>query len=481
MSERLKVIIIVVDALKRDVFYNMLEDGELPGLAEAFNDGAFVRYGTTIYPTETFPAQTSIFTGLEVRHHGIVGNGWMDRTGGSPQIVDLHSIDTAANVYGYKLFGWPTMLLPLRDNVGLINREMYPEAKTIYQRAAAAGLSSTVIFNQIGKGAGRWVRPSRLDMIYFALSTRGVVNFQRIDSQTYHYAEKELKKREQPDIFTLYLGGLDAWGHHTGNEGQSFYLKSAIDPCITSLLRQLDAGGTRDSTRLVLCSDHGQAWLRDVRMIDLKMLTEWLDVQDFDVFTGSAMQHEKNCYINLIGGCAQFYVKNRKSNSWNDAPDLEHDLMPLAESLHGICGKINEGLPPPEGGITSIILVRRSREDGYGVLYNGELVDPEKFFWEKLDRYPRAFNNIYGLNCSRSGDVVMLSNFEEGCYISEESYARSHGSLAMDDTSVPIVFSGPGIPHRVIERGSILDITPTVLSFFGIDATGTDGNVLKFD
>jgi len=187
--------------------------------------------------------------------------------------------------------------------------------------------------------------------------------------------------------------------------------------------------------------------------------------------------------MSVIGGCAQFYAKNRGAGSWNEPPDVEHDLIPLAHALREICDRSGEGkgLQPPEGGMASLILARPSLEDGYRVMWRGELVDPEKFFWEKLDRYPRAFQNIYGLNCARSGDVVMFSNFEEGCYISDSRYARSHGGLALDDTGIPIIFSGPGVPRRVVERASILDIAPTVLSFFGIDAKDMDGNVIRFD
>lgn len=476
------VIIIDVDALKRDVFYNLLADRELPGFCEMFSDGALVRYGVTVYPAETLPAQTSLFTGLEVRRHGIVGNGWMDRSADPVRVLDFGYADTAAGVFGYRLFGWPTLLLPVKDKEGSVNRELYTGARTIYERAAAAGLSSTVIFNHVSRGCSNWIRPSRLDVIYYALSTSGKVDFTRIDRQTYLSAENSLKRNGIPDIFTLYFSGLDAWGHHTGSTGQAEYLKKAIDPLITRLLKFLDKSGARGSTRFVLCSDHGQAWLRQVRMVDFATLGHRLAENGYTLFFGKRFREDANCYVSVIGGCAQFYVKNRAKNDWKLPPDTSRDLLPLAHALDDISrGAPCPGAKQPDGGMAAIILVRVSGEEGYRVFRRGELIDPEKFFWEKLDRYPHAFQNVYGLNCGRSGDIVMFTNFEDGCYFSDSGYKRSHGGLAIEDTGIPIIFAGCGIKHRVIENASILDIAPTILSFFGIDANDMDGSALKVE
>jgi hypothetical protein len=471
------VVIIVVDALKREVFYNMLADGELPGFAEAFADGAKVRFGSTVYPTETLPAQTSLFTGLEVRRHGIVGNGWVERSPAPARALDFTSADTAAGVFGYKLFGWPTLLLPMKNPAGLINDSLYPPARTIYEIAAEHGLNSAVIFNQVSRGANRWVRPNRGDMIYFALSSKGLLDFKLIDLRTWLAAASDIRRNGLPNIFTLYFSGLDAWCHHTGAAGQAAYLKEAVDPHISSLVRLLEKSGARDSTRLVLCSDHGQTWLQSSNMITTGALREALEARGFRASLGSKLLPGRNCHVSIIGGCAQFYAANGASGVWGDPPDFERDILPLAEAVDSACrGDASSGRQDSN----SIILVRAAPGSGYSIFKRGSLSSPDEFFWDKLDRFPRAIDNIRGLDCPRSGDVVLFSASDQGCYISDNPDARTHGGLSPDNAGIPIIFSGPGVPRRVIEQASIIDIAPTVLSFFNISVPGMDGSAIKF-
>ncbi len=471
------VIIVVVDALKREVFYNMLADGELPGFAEAFADGAKVRFGSTVYPTETLPAQTSLFTGLEVRRHGIVGNGWVERSAAPARVLDFTSADTAAGVFGYKLFGWPTLLLPMKNPRGLINDSLYPPARTIYEIAAEHGLTSAVVFNQVSRGASRWIRPNRGDIVYFALSSKGLLDFKRIDLRTWQAAASDIRRNGLPNIFTLYFSGLDAWCHHTGAAGQAAYLKEAVDPHISSLVRLLEQSGARDSTRLVLCSDHGQTWLQSSNMITTGRLRESLEARGFRASLGAKLLPGRNCHVSIIGGCAQFYALDGASGDWGAPPSLERDVLPLAEAVESAC-RSEDCAGRPDSN--SIILVRAAPGSGYSIYKRGSMSAPDDFFWDKLDRFPRAIDNIRGLDCPRSGDVVLFSASDQGCYISDNPDARTHGGLSADSAGIPIVFSGPGIPRRVVEQASITDIAPTVLSFFNISDSSMDGSAIKF-
>lgn len=472
------VVLLDIDGLKRDVLYNMLIDGKLPALERIFGEGAWVRNGVTVFPSETLPAQTSLFTGLNIRRHGIVGNGWLDRTGETAKLIDFSKADTAAMVFGYRLYGFPSLLLPVTDERGLVNRAMYPGARTLYHALSDAGRTSHVIYNHISGGATRWIRPTRGDMVYFALTQKARVDYARLDRRTFTTTERAVRKFGMPDLLTIYFCGLDTWGHHTTREGQDAYLAHTIEPIIFKLLDLLDELNVLDKTRFALCSDHGHSWLGDRHRLSHTALMDALAGGGFHPVAHSPLPPDADCYINVIGGCAQLHVRNRADNNWRTPPSVENDLIPVAKLLAGFehdCE--NNGAPAT--GCLSLILVRPAPDADYHVFHDDALVPVEKFFWNKLNQYPHAFQNIYGLNCPRSGDIVIFTDFERGFYFSDETVPRSHGSLSPDDMSIPILFSGPGIRRRIIERAGIIDIAPTIARLLGADFSGMDGHPLN--
>ena len=468
------VVLLDIDGLKRELFYNMLADGRLPAFARLFRDAARVRYGTTVYPSETLPAQTSLFTGLMPGRHGIVGNGWLNRDTDPAELVDFSRADTAAMVFGYRLYGWPTLLLPSSGAEGLINAAMYPGARTMYERATDSGLSSTVIFSHISRGATRWVRPSRTDVFYFALSTKARLDTTLMDRKTWATAEKTLQRHGLPDLLTLYLCGLDTWGHHTSGQGQDQYLTQVLEPIVEQLADLFEKKGWLHNTRFALCSDHGHSWLGHKTRVSHATLMSTLEAAGRVPAAHSPLPPGADAYINVIGGSVQIHLKNSTQGDWRTPPDLEHDLLPVARALATL--RLN---PSSLHSCFSMILVRPDMDTGYRVFTKDSLADPEDYFWEKLDRFPRAFQNIRGLNCPRSGDLVLFADFERGCYFHDETIPRSHGSLAPEDMGIPILFAGPGIARRVIERASIVDVAPTILSLLGADTSGMDGKPLN--
>lgn len=466
------VVLIDIDGMKRELFYNLLADGALPGFARLFEHGARVRYGVTVYPSETLPAQTSLFTGLYPGRHGIVGNGWMERNTQPPRIVDFSRADTAAMVFGYRLYGLPTLVLPHSGTGGLINAALFPDARTLYEHLSGRDLRSVVLFSQISRGAGRWIRPSRPEMVYFAMSTRARLDHTRMDRSTWSTAKKLLSRDGLPDMLTLYFCGIDSWGHHTAGQGQEVYITRVLDPIMTDLARVFKARGWLDRARFALCSDHGHSWLGARRRVSHITLMSTLQAAGRRPTAHAPLRADADCYINVIGGSVQLHVR-AASGDWNAPPDVDSDLLPLARALENV-----RRPDAPQEPCFALVLVRPAAHAGYHVLTDRGLVAAEDFFWEKLEQFPNAFSNIRGLNCARSGDIVLFANFERGFYFSDETVPRSHGSLSPDDMGIPIMFSGPGIRRGVIERASIVDIMPTILSLFGISAAGVDGSPL---
>lgn len=475
-----RVVLFLIDGMKREVFYNLLSGGKLPGFGALFSEGVWVRYGTTVFPSETLPSQASLFTGCQVRRHRIVGNAWLDRTRDPVSVMNFNNASTAAAVYGYGVVGLPTGILPMRDPEGLLNRELNPEVPTIYELAREAGLTSNVVFNHYSRGATRWVRPGRSAILYFALSYKLRAGFRTIDVHTAGVTLSTIRKHGLPNLLVVYFPGLDTWGHYTDDHGQVRYITRVLDPQIRKIVRELEKMKALDNTIFAVTSDHGQTWVgADTRMIPVETLARALSQKGYNPATRAERAIESDCFVTVVGGCAHIYVKNRDTGDWKNLPALEH-LLPAANCLSSICMLEHpEKRGCPDGECTSLIFVRTSLDEAYQVYHNGEIVPLEKFFWEKLERYPQVFKNIYGLNSIRSGDIVVFSNFEKGCYISDSHWTRSHGGLSLVDTAIPIIFSGPGVPRRVVERASILDVAPTILDLLGVRETRMDGRSLR--
>ena len=211
-----RVILFVIDAMKREVFYDLLAEGKLPGFGEIFGDGVRIRYGTTVFPSETLPSQASLFTGCQVKRHKIVSNAWLDREKDPVELRDYGKAATAAAVFGYELFGLPSGILPLRNPLGLANQDLSADVPTIYEAAGWAGLDSVVLFNHYSRGSTQWIRPNRMAVLYFAISHKARLGFRALDAYTMRVATGFIRKNPLPNLMTIYFCGLDAWGHHTG-------------------------------------------------------------------------------------------------------------------------------------------------------------------------------------------------------------------------------------------------------------------------
>jgi phosphoglycerol transferase MdoB-like AlkP superfamily enzyme len=79
---------------------------------------------------------------------------------------------------------------------------------------------------------------------------------------------------------------------------------------------------------------------------------------------------------------------------------------------------------------------------------------------------------LNNFNPTRSGDIFVI--FEPHWFINDFdglTVAATHGSPWAYDTYVPLVFSGPGIPHQAIHRRvHTVAVAPTLSSLLNIKA-----------
>jgi hypothetical protein len=161
-----RLVILDIDGLRRDVFLSALADDRAPNLARLVG-GPDAGQGLHFEPVSnapsiTFCCQASIFTGAHPEQHGIMGNQFYDRfgraSGGVPRhfafdVGDSLAVDDAVLVF--------------TGQTGLIGDLLSPDTPTLYEKAAARGLTSIVAYNMIARGATHWLKPNLVDIARF--------------------------------------------------------------------------------------------------------------------------------------------------------------------------------------------------------------------------------------------------------------------------------------------------------------------------
>ena len=218
-----RVCVVLVDGLG----WNALQarPNETPFLTSLLdNDGS--RSITSVFPTTTPIALTSLGTGLSPGEHGIVG--LLLRLPEDGRVVD-------------------TLALPAQVDM----RALQPRP-TAFERAAAAGVEVTRIGPRHFDGAGlseAGLRGGR----YVGAESVG----ERLD------ATHDAVRRGQRALAYVYFGDLDATGHRRGCSSSAWLRElTHIDWVVEQIADVLPAGST-----LIVTSDHG--------MVDVPFANRW--------------------------------------------------------------------------------------------------------------------------------------------------------------------------------------------------------------
>lgn len=467
-----KVIVIDIDGCVKDIFYEQLDNKELPNFSEITKNSCRYDEAVTIFPSETMEAQVSLFTGNYPKNHHIFANLWFDRKSQNlTQRAYTDEVKDAANVYGYEPFGFPNILMPDSKNGGLINSDLNKNIKTIYELLTKEGLTSRVIFNQISKGATEWIRPSREQCLRHLLVDKVLSNypigvwFGGYERSMIDETINSVEKNGLPNLLTLYFGENDASNHRRGTKTQIKYSKH-IDFQLGRFIKKVKELSPIEEIYWVITSDHGQidvykdyehAISYDKFLEVLKPLGEFKKA-------GLKIKKEDNLVI-FLGLTTRIFLKNRKTNSWRDFPEKE-DVLKTADLISKNLGEY----------IDFILIYEK---ENFSVFDDRNLISLDSFFKDKNDEYPLAIERLMGFANIIAGDIVILSNYKKGFYFSTKTYAANHGHLSKGDSYIPLIFSGPGIKEKKLKVARIIDIAPTIASIFNLEMPTADGKPLN--
>ncbi|MFA6707823.1 MAG: ectonucleotide pyrophosphatase/phosphodiesterase [Sphaerochaetaceae bacterium] len=221
-----------------------------PCFGKLWKEGSRVNRMQSIYPSLTYPAHTSILTGVNPGKHGIVNNEpsipgnlkcdwyWFHDP---VRVEDLHDVAKKAGLSTASVF-WP--VTGAHKNIDYLVAEYWAQGKgdTLEAAYKRAGTSDELF--------DRLVRPliPKLDSWESPVTDEGKI-----------LLACDMIKTYQPHLLTLHLGQIDYYRHRYGVYNDKVangviqserYLQMLFDACAEA--------GVLEETNFVVLSDHGQ-------------------------------------------------------------------------------------------------------------------------------------------------------------------------------------------------------------------------------
>lgn len=454
-----RMVLIIIDGLRRDVLMRALENGELPHITrivgEAPGTCACHIEAVSTAPSITFTAQASLITGQHPGAHGIPGNESFDRFGrisdGRPRHFGFDVGDTLAADDAVAVF-----------TTGLASRFLRPETPTLFEIVGAHRLRSAVFYYMYARGAQFWQPPNVLDIARFTKG-RGALGLEAgaYDAGMLRHVVRRLARGDHPDVLLTYFMGLDHHSHMHGIGSQPAYLRNVLDPQIGQLLDALTRHGMMENTLFVLASDHGQVdAVADARH-SLRLGFPF-DMELIHIFNALGLDvHDKpgedpNCdaVMGLNGGLAHVYLQNR-AGRWADSPCYDKDVLPVAEAFHLMN---TQGRYAAELHDTlELILIRNVERDGwradYAAYLGNEQTQPLADYLAQRPEltYVDPVNRLHLAASEVSGDLLLVARGRDGYYFGAPIHGV-HGGLLPGESEPVLTFALPGGQPETVAR-----------------------------
>jgi Type I phosphodiesterase / nucleotide pyrophosphatase len=460
------LVLVVIDGLTPSGLERGIADGRVPALSFLTEQGTSMR-GTTTFPSVTPVCLASIATGAHPDVHHIPHLSWYHR--GERRIVEYGSSFPAMRAVGARQ--------SVRDSIfNMSHAHLSSRATTAFEAVEDAGLTPACINFTCYRGRtrhpirlpglatrNRWYEavyaPKRF--FFFNLFESEVTGAplavrSRIDGSTDAYAGivgRWLVTRDGFDFLVFYLPDFD-YASHLGGPVSALDALTRADAALGQLMDA--AGGAEEFLEryaVIVCSDHGQTHVERLgRLQD--------PFADLRPYPGRRRVDPHDCDVVVT-------ASNRSG--------MVYRLPACPLSTRELACRLDDE------PAADVILFREgggavARRDGAEVRFA-----PEGAGWELdgdpdvLDShaYPNGLERGWrALACPNAGDVLVSARAGfEFVDLGGRHHAGggSHGSLASDDSVVPVITAGlEGRP--LPDAPSITDLAPAALAHLGIEA-----------
>jgi predicted AlkP superfamily pyrophosphatase or phosphodiesterase len=413
-----RLVMISVDGLRATT----LRDAEslqlrIPNLKEFRDHGAASEGLEGVFPTVTYPSHTTMVTGQPPAGHGIVGNTLFDperRLSGAwfwySEMIKAPTLWDAAKSAGLTTaaVSWPV-------TVGARIDYNVPEFRELRSIVDALDLRAVTTAGLIGDFE----------------RARGPIRFagEHHDGLIAEFASF-IVSAHKPHLLLIHLADLDHEQHLHGPESpEALRTLEAIDECIGSIRKAVEAAGLAGGTRWIVVSDHGflpveREFNPDALLSSLGVATDAAEPKAWRVAT---MRN---------GGSAAFIAKDPG----------DKDAQALVEQT----------------------LRRLQAEGRWGIdriLDKNDLVS--------LRGYPDAFLAV------SMAPGWSLGSGQTGPWVTPSRSRGTHGYLpGPRELDCTFVAFGPGIEARRLPRGGLIDVARTAAARLGISMPTAGGRDL---
>jgi predicted AlkP superfamily pyrophosphatase or phosphodiesterase len=495
-ASRPQILILGIDGMKRDVLYDLLEEGQLPGLELLLGrreDGrlahAYLDRSTIApLPSVTLVGWGSIFSGEPPAVNGVVGNEFFIREERRFVAPIPSSFEAKEAVLATYTDDYANDLL---------------QVPTVYERLRRRerNLSAWVSVSQFYRGADRLLIAPRSALIDMSVAkARDVADgkaysmYEERDRNVLDLVTDEVQDDDNdvPDVLTVYASGTDAYAH-AAKEGPDAALRRFMTGKVQKNYRELyEALAKRDALRnryVIVVSDHGHSEVPHdgSTMIGVErddgpravLEHAGFRVRPFQLQVPAAADFD--AVLAYQGPLAYVYVADRSSCpkrgtacDWQRPPRYRTDVLKAAQAFYE-ANRTGRDAPRMKGTL-DMILTRRPRpyaEDDlpFQVYVGGGRLVPVKEYMAKhprktwVDFESRLRDLAVGRYGERAGDVVLLARNGEGTgpegryYFSSSKQESVHGSPSRQDAEVVMILAHPQKTSEELEA--------TVKSVFG--------------
>ncbi|MBP3191619.1 ectonucleotide pyrophosphatase/phosphodiesterase [Natronogracilivirga saccharolytica] len=280
-----RLILISIDGLHPDY----LSRAHTPVLDSLASGGVIAENLIPIFPTKTFPNHYSIATGRYSENTGIIANNMYD------PVLDAS--------------------FSLSDRNAVTNPDWYG-GEPVWVTAEIQGITSATIF---WPGSEAPIKDTQAT--YWLSYNQDMPHQDRVDSLIHWMT---LPDNEYSLLNTLYFSIVDSYGHWFGPDSDSVTAAlEKTDSTLDYLISELDKHGLRESSNIIIVSDHGMAATSEDRVIMLDDIISLGDaeVRDWDpVAMIQPLQNSTEQIYRALKNSQENYKVFRKEN----IPDRFH-------------------------------------------------------------------------------------------------------------------------------------------------------------
>lgn len=422
------IIVLSADALVSDDM-ELLE--KLPNFRKYLAGGACVKQVKSVYPTITYPAHTTIATGVYPNRHGVNCNlvtpyecidsplpwTWFhDRV----KVPDIFDAAKNAGLTTSAVF-WP--VTGNHKSIDYLIDEYWTQSKddTILEMFERSGSS-----------------PEMLDIIKRHMSVLEERKHPQADEFLIRCA-CDIIREYKPNLIMIHPANIDGYRHSNGLFGDA--IDKGIyetDRWIGNLMAAAEQAGIVDDTTFVLTSDHGQLEIK--RVVHLNV---YLTDAGYIKLDDNNNVVSWDAWIQSGGMCAFVYLSDKNNGI------LKDEIYKL------LCDLKIEGVY----GISEVFTAEEADEKHH--------LAGEFSFVLETDGY-----SAYGDRCIRP----VVTGINKSDY---RSGAATHGYLPEKGPQPVFYCKGNGVKNGVvIENALLVDEAPTIAKMLGIELQNIDGNAL---